>query len=34
MSEKISAAVVAYGNMGKYVVEALESAADFRVPTP
>ena len=28
---KIRAAVVGYGNIGKYVVEALEAAADFEV---
>lgn len=31
MSEKIRAAVVGYGNIGKYVVEALESASDFEI---
>ncbi|HCC85137.1 MAG TPA: diaminopimelate dehydrogenase [Porphyromonadaceae bacterium] len=31
MSEKIRGAVVGYGNIGKYVVEALESAADFEI---
>lgn len=29
--EKIKAAVVGYGNIGKYVVEALEAAPDFEV---
>ena len=29
--KKIRAAVVGYGNIGKYVVEALEAAADFEV---
>ena len=29
--KKIRAAVVGYGNIGKYVVEALESAADFEI---
>ena len=29
--EKIRAAVVGYGNIGKYVIEALEAAADFEV---
>ena len=27
--KKIKAAVVGYGNIGKYVVEALEAAPDF-----
>ena len=31
MSGKIRAAVVGYGNIGKYVVEALEVAPDFEV---
>ena len=31
MSEKIRAAVVGYGNIGRYVVEALESASDFEI---
>ena len=29
--KKIRAAVVGYGNIGKYVVEALEAAADFEI---
>ena len=29
--KKIRAAVVGYGNIGKYVIEALEAAADFEV---
>ena len=29
--KKIRAAVVGYGNIGKYVVEALEAAADLRL---
>ena len=29
--EKIRAAVVGYGNIGKYVIEALEAAEDFEV---
>ena len=28
---KIRAAVVGYGNIGKYVVEALEAAPDFEI---
>lgn len=31
MSEKIRAAVVGYGNIGKYVLEALQSAPDFEI---
>ncbi|MFA7390330.1 MAG: diaminopimelate dehydrogenase, partial [Proteiniphilum sp.] len=31
MTKKIRAAVVGYGNIGKYVVEALEAAADFEI---
>ncbi len=31
MSEKIRAAVVGYGNIGKYVVEALEATSDFEI---
>lgn len=31
MSKKIRAAVVGYGNIGKYVLEALESAPDFEI---
>lgn len=31
MSRKIRAAVVGYGNIGKYVVEALQSASDFEI---
>jgi diaminopimelate dehydrogenase len=31
MSKKIRAAVVGYGNIGKYVVEALQSASDFEI---
>ncbi len=31
MANKIRAAVVGYGNIGKYVVESLESAPDFEV---
>jgi diaminopimelate dehydrogenase len=31
MSKKIRAAVVGYGNIGKYVVEALENAPDFEI---
>jgi len=31
MSKKIRAAVVGYGNIGKYVLEALESASDFEI---
>lgn len=31
MSEYIRAAVVGYGNIGKYVVEALQSASDFEI---
>ena len=27
--EKIKAAIVGYGNIGKYVLEALETAPDF-----
>ena len=29
--EKIKAAIVGYGNIGKYVLEALETAPDFEV---
>ena len=29
--KKIRAAVVGYGNIGKYVVEALEAAPDFEI---
>ncbi|MEG1634336.1 MAG: Gfo/Idh/MocA family oxidoreductase, partial [Rikenellaceae bacterium] len=29
--EKIRAAIVGYGNIGRYVVEALESASDFEI---
>ena len=29
--EKIRAAIVGYGNIGKYVLEALEVAPDFEV---
>ena len=29
--KRIRAAVVGYGNIGKYVVEALEAAADFEI---
>lgn len=31
MSRKIRAAVIGYGNIGKYVVEALQSATDFEI---
>ncbi len=31
MSRKIRAAVVGYGNIGKYVVEALQSTSDFEI---
>ncbi|MDY9919245.1 MAG: diaminopimelate dehydrogenase [Proteiniphilum sp.] len=31
MSRKIRATVVGYGNIGKYVVEALQSASDFEI---
>ncbi len=31
MSEKIRAAVVGYGNIGKYVIEALENSSDFEI---
>lgn len=31
MSRKIRAAVVGYGNIGKYVVEALQAASDFEI---
>jgi len=31
MSGKIRAAVIGYGNIGKYVVEALQSASDFEI---
>ncbi|MCE5205214.1 MAG: diaminopimelate dehydrogenase [Porphyromonadaceae bacterium] len=31
MSEKIRAAVIGYGNIGKYVLEALQSASDFEI---
>lgn len=31
MSKKIRAAVVGYGNIGKYVLEALQSASDFEI---
>ncbi|MBF6627226.1 MAG: diaminopimelate dehydrogenase [Proteiniphilum sp.] len=31
MSKKIRAAVIGYGNIGRYVLEALESAPDFEV---
>ncbi len=31
MSEKIRAAVVGYGNIGKYVMESLQSAPDFEI---
>ena len=31
MSKKIRAAVVGYGNIGRYVLEALESAPDFEI---
>ncbi|MDE7375101.1 MAG: diaminopimelate dehydrogenase, partial [Odoribacter sp.] len=29
--DKIKVAVVGYGNIGKYVVEALETAPDFEI---
>ena len=29
--EKIRAAIVGYGNIGKYVLEALQAAPDFEV---
>lgn len=29
--KKIRAAIVGYGNIGKYVLEALEAAPDFEV---
>ena len=29
--KKIRAAIVGYGNIGKYVLEALEAASDFEV---
>jgi len=31
MSRKIRAAVVGYGNIGRYVMEALQAAPDFDV---
>ena len=31
MTKKIRAAVVGYGNIGKFTVEALEAAADFEI---
>ena len=32
--KKIRAAVVGYGNIGRYVIEALEAAADFEITCP
>ena len=29
--EKIKAAVIGYGNIGKYVIEALQTAPDFEI---
>jgi diaminopimelate dehydrogenase len=31
MQKKIKAAIVGYGNIGKYVLEALQGASDFEI---